>query len=542
MTRTLCATRWLWVGVGLMLAACSELPNVGNPTSCAEDDECSRFQVCIIGVCANSLDQRLGRVHLEVRPAESDGLRPQQIFDVQVGPESEGGRTDVRLAPTLSVRGNVVDELGSPIPADLVAVPVAAIPGRALVSSAVAAGAQGAFALPVVPTLADSSASTAAFRLSVLPEDDHLYPPAFGTLRVRPPRAGESEWELGPVTMPAAETLLPVTGRIVTSDGIVQLPLSGLDVRLLDDGQRVSSTGVTDTDGYFSLYVLPDAAPLLTLEARPTEFSGLSPTLRIVDVDWTSELSIDVGALAAPVPFRGTVRGPAGAPVPYATIYARQLRIDAELVAIIAADENGAYDVELRPGRYVFAVVPPTSQPAAGVLVGFEATVELDASPVFNLPARLPLAGQVTAAGGEVVPGAELRFTRIAGQDGTAEPLLADVQWRFVGRSDASGAFALDVDKGRYRVEVLPDPGSALPLLTRIVDIDDAEEDLRFTLPRAAWVAGALVGPNGNPVPHAQVAVYSSLVGEAGEALWLGSALSGADGLFEVIVPDLESE
>lgn len=529
------------------LSACDADLLGKGPLTCVSDDECGRRNACVLGVCVDPRAQALDEVNLEIRPAEESGYRPQQVFGVRVGPGSEDGRTVVELRETIFVRGNVVDASGAPVPAQVVAVPQAGIPGRALVANAAATGVEGAFSLPLVA--ADEARLDDEYRLAVFPDDVHARPPHYiaGAVRADSPT---NELLHGDIELPDPTSLVRISGRVVTSDGAVMLPVKGLEVRLYDGSRRVSTVGVTNDNGEFTLDVTPSAPVLVSLEIRPTEQSRLNPTLRVDD--WVSVIDsadlgdIDLGALPAPVPFTGIVRGPSGAPVPGARIYARATVSnelgEGVLNVLTVADEEGHYDAELRPGRYELAAVPPVTDPSAGLLVGFSANVSATSSPQLNLPERVEVSGAVQAADGTDVFGATVQLTRIGAGGGPTEAVLDGVTWTFSATTDGGGGFTLRVDPGRYRVSIVPDPASGLPRDSRVLDVLEPASDLKLVLPAKALIAGQLVTRGGAALEMAQVAAFSTIVGESGEAFELGSALTSGDGRFEIVVPDLAAE
>lgn len=525
-----------------VFAACDS-PLVDAPgNTCVDDRECGVFAACVLGICIDPRAQRLDEVDLEIRPPEGSGLRPQQMFGVRVGPSSDEARAPILLRRTITLRGNVVDAADAPVTAQVVAVPQAGIPGRALVASASSSGPVGGFSLPLVA--ADPERGDEGYRLAVFPTESHARPPLYleGPLRLEGAAAGE---ELGVIELPEPASLRTASGKVITSDGSAALPVPGLEVIALDEGRRVSSIGLTDELGSFTLFLSPQAPDAPQLEVRPTEASRLNPILTLAGFELGPDLVIDLGRLAAPVPFSGVVRGPTGAPVPGARIYARSESVHpggtALLSVLTVADEVGAYDAELRPGRYAFAVVPPPAEPVAGLLTGFEANVGASAQPQFDLPGRIDLFGRVRSAEGQPVAGAEVRLSRIGPAAGGRERVLEGVVWTFSALTDSEGRFSLPVDPGRYRALVLPDPGSGLPRETRVLDVADSPAEVSFDLLPAALIAGQIRAGD-TPVVGARVTAFSTFVGETGEPFELGAGISSDEGRFDIVLPDLDGE
>jgi hypothetical protein len=508
-----------------------------DPTSCTDDTECGGPRVCALGVCVDPRGQALDEVLLEITPPEASGLLPQQVRDpVALG---EGGRVSVALRPTVVVRGNVVDPSGDPVPSQVFAVPLGGFPGRALVRSASAGGAAGAFSLPVV----ESADAADTYRLSVYP-DDSTRPPVFLGSDIRVDPSPQGERLLSNITIPAEEGTLHITGQVVAGEGTAMLGIEGLEVRLLRGRTRVSSLAITDVDGGFSVAVTSAVADDVTLEVRPTEENRLNPTVHVEDLSFDASADvglIELGDLPAPVPFAGVIFGPDSEPVPEATIYARADLGAGDFSTIILVDEMGRYDTVLRPGDYTFAVVPPASSPDAGALVGFEATVGPDApAPTLNLPPRVEATGSVTDPDGAPLGNATVRLSRFAEVGGSTEDVLEGVAWSFSAVTDAQGRWTQQLDAGRYRLVVDPDASTKLPRRTSVVDIEAEGEPITVVLPNPSILAGSVLSPSGEAVGMCVVDAFSTLVGESGEVLELGSTLTRADGGFDVVLPDPE--
>lgn len=505
--------------------------DVGQP--CASDDECGpRRFVCVIGVCVDSTAQSLDEVRLEVSPPESSGYRPQQLPDpVVIGEE---GRAEVRLAPTVRLRGSVIDPNGAGIASQVIAVPAGGIEGRALVVTAQAAGAGGDFALPLV--------EGSTYRLTVQPQDA-ARPPFFvaSDQSIGPSPTGEVLY--GAITLPDLASLENLSGRVVSGAGTAMLGVEGLEVRALSEGRRVSSVGRTLADGSFTIFLAAGADGPFVVEVRPTESNRLNPIVMVEDV-YVGEGNVNLGeiplgSLPAPVPFAGVVRGPDGEEVGSATIHLSAELGEGTFSLVLNADEDGAYDAELRPGTYEVAVVAPPDNPSAGLLTGFTTEVDATSSPTLNLPGRVLATGAVVSASQEPVSNAQVVLTRLGVSGGGADGVLEDQRWSFVAITDITGAWQKAVDPGRYRVTLLPDPAANLPRDTRVVDIDESSRDLgERALPPPAVIAGEIKSADGAPLGMSVVTAFSAFAGGEG-ALELGSSLTDNDGAFEILLPDL---
>lgn len=539
----------LVASLSLVLPACLFDGPLSNPafTTCVDDAECMDVDarhVCVIGICVDPDNTALDQVHLEVRPLDDSGYRPQQLLEVQH--TSENGRTEILLRPTVNVHGNLVDEvLGTAIPSQVVAVQQDGIPGRALVVTTDVEGVAGAFSLPLVER--DS------YTLSFWPSDGSR-PPLFwrspgrgasGAYQVTASATGDRSLQAGPVMLPSTDALLAVSGRVVAGVGTAVLGVEGLEVRILDGKRRVSSLGRTDTQGAFELKVTPEAAEsVLVLEVRSTDQNRLNPTVQVPNLllDGDTVLpDVELGELSSPVPFAGVVNGPDGQPVAQANIFVHGALGAGTFTTLITTDDEGRYDSELRPARYDFVVVAPTSNPTAGLLAGFSAEVGYAAPPpVLNLPERQLVSGHVVDDVGAAVGNATVHMTRISAVGGLAEPLLAGLGWSFSAVTDAEGRWQERVDPGRYRVVILPDASTTRPRHTQLVDVDVEHTSHSFQLKPSSVVAGVVSGVGDEPLGMSTVTAYAPLVGESGAAIELGSAQTKADGSFEILLPVLD--
>ena len=134
-----------------------------------------------------------------------------------------------------------------------------------------------------------------------------------------------------------------------------------------------------------------------------------------------------------------------------------------------------------------------------------------------------------------------MSFVRIAAADGAREDLLGDRLVSFEVETDAAGAWALALDPGRYRVAIRPPPSSAAPAFSEIATFDEGRTTHDVDLPQRAIVAGTVLF-DGQPQEGAWVRVYSALVDERGAAILVGEGAAGADGAFEIGVPDLVAD
>jgi hypothetical protein len=503
--------RALLVAVALVAVGC---PDVGDGT-CADDTVCGAGLVCAFGLCVDAND--LASVDLEVEPVATSNLPAQSVFDVDAS--AADGRVDVALVGAARVSGSVVDVDG-PAAASLRAVPARHILGR-LRAPAAETDEAGAFSLPVL--------DDASYALLVEPTD---YPP----LVIDDVDAGD-DFDDGLVVDDI--DFIGVAGVVVNAGG----PQQDLDVFVQVDRRRVSTLAVTDAAGAFNVVVraLPPGA---TLVVRPRVGSQAQPTVQVpLDGAGAAPGSVlDLGeiSLGAGSGQNALVRGQvlrAGAPVAGAVVALDGLVGAGRFANRQVTNDDGIFVATVVSGTYEVAVVPPSTE-QAGLSV---TTVDLSASRddlVINLPTRVRADLVIQNADGQAVAGAAVSLQRIGDIAGLAEPVLVGAQPAFLGAADVDGAARVFVDEGRYRVSVTPPLGSGVPAFSTLVTVAGSFERT-FTLPPLRVFAGVVHDDDGAPTPGAFVRVFSRLVDEQGQALFLGEAVCGDDGSFAVSVADV---
>jgi hypothetical protein len=503
-----------------LLVACDAGGPIGS-TSCASDADCFGVDVCVVGVCVDPRSEDLETVDLEIIP-EADLGPPQQIRGVAIG-ES---RANLTLRQGVTVRGNVALSTGERVLSVVRAVPEDGIPGRALVVTARADGPQGEFELPLL--------GGGAYRLTVLPDDDTALPPVSvqGSVVV----SGVSqEIALPTVIVPAPPETHRVTGRVVTRDGATALGVADLEVKIVQDGRRISTLARTDPSGEFRVELPPEGFPGAKLVVRPTESNRLTPSLEVPLEALEDEVElgdVDLGALSAPVSLVGVVNGPGGVEVAGARIRAVGQVGNGQVDVAFFADDEGRYEFELRPGEYVFSVLAPTDNPSAGLLEGFAATVTADGpAPMLNVPERVLMEGTVRDADGDAIEGALVTLTRVSVEDDLGT-------WTFDAVTGDDGRWQASVDPGRYRA--IADPGAAagLPRQVLVFDVAPEAEPLDIALPPVAAFAATLLA-DGAPVSSARVVAFAPFPDATGAPIVLGEGVSGSDGEISIVLPDL---
>ncbi len=528
MTRHLVVVAAVLVGLWCQVA-CYEY---AADAPCGSDRSCDGGFVCAFGTCLDPLDQRLTTVDVEVDPGAASGLPVQNVLRVDL---SDTPRVDVALRPGVAVEG-AVSAGAAPVAANVLLRPALAIPGRALAPQATTDPA-GQFSVVAL--------DGARYAVTVNPTD-----PARAPYYAHDEQPVEVDSDGGVFALPPIE--LPdvgprVHGRVVAGTGVAASGIPALAVHVeRADGRRLSSVAATDAAGAFDL-ALAEAVDDVVLVVGPTGDNAYYPTVTMPGLtlmDGDNPLGdVELGDVLTPVPFSASVVDGAGAPVSGARLVVRAVVGNGLFELAVDADERGVIDVPLVPGTYDALVMGRADEPSAGMLTvaGLAVPASPDTPVVFRLPERLQASGAVLDIEGGAVAHAKITLVRIGGVDGAPDELLGDRLVAVEAESDERGRWQAAVDPGRYRVATRPPPSSSAPASSEIVTFDAGRLGHDVELPQRAIVAGTVLF-EGQPQAGAWVRVFSALLDERGAAILVGEGTAGADGAFEIGVPDLVAD
>jgi hypothetical protein len=514
---------------GLALGGCLLEPT--SSSTCLDDTGCGDGAVCAFGLCVDANDARLDTVDLEVEPLASTGLPAQSIFGVDAS-TADDARVDVALRGAATLRGTAVLDDGGSVSGVVSVTPLQSIAGRLRLPTTTSV--DGHWALPLV--VGDT------YRVSIVPDDDAVAPAVADadiTAGVDDDVALAS-CHLARVEGDATTCAVVVTGRVVAGAGAAALGVPALEVRIGDaTGRRVSTLARTDDDGAFTLGV-PAPVSGAVLEIRGTADNALQPTIALpIDLS-TARVDLGVitqGARAETVTVAGRVLTDGGAPARAATLVIRGA-VGAGLYAARATtDDDGAFSLAARPGVYDVAAVG-AGDSDDGLFLGalvVDAAV-LDA--VFTLQPRTDVTLAVQRSDGSDVAGASVVLQRIGDALGVAEPVLVDTQPSFLSATDDDGVARARVSAGRYRVTIEPPRDSGAPVFSALLAVD-GPLTRTLVLPDSVVLAGSIRSPGDDATSGAVVRVFSPIADEQGRAIFLGEAVTAADGSFSVAVPQL---
>jgi hypothetical protein len=201
---------------------------------------------------------------------------------------------------------------------------------------------------------------------------------------------------------------------------------------------------------------------------------------------------------------------------------------------------DGTFDVLLPRGEYEGTVVPRGDAPMA-YIQSFTVAAENDnqAGINFQVDSRFVVRGSALVADGRPLAGAEVEALPASS---LAEDRTPADRWpRPVRtRTDRSGAFTLNLERGRYDVVVRPADGSRLPWLvstSRQIEGDAVLDPLRIPAPVA--VALKVVDVSNNPVARAIVRAYAAPSPEKQQSsalVEIGRAITRSDGTYEMFL------
>jgi len=150
-----------------------------------------------------------------------------------------------------------------------------------------------------------------------------------------------------------------------------------------------------------------------------------------------------------------------------------------------------------------------------------------------SLPRKVTIRGEVLTASGNMVEGALVTARRVAVDMVTN----ASTELEYWVETDAGGLFELPVDIGDYLVTVVPPAGSGIPRYQKTMSVGEQglSAMVEFALPTI--LQGTVSAPGGlETVANATVDVYTRPT-DGSDAVLLGTAQSGADGRYFVILP-----
>jgi len=520
----------------------------GAVIPCSSDLQCESSSGCFAKRCV----ERLGSVDnwaVELTPPPvSDPTRPVGTYGPLVTVQGVGEPPVVlTVSPELDLvvqfQSDSTSPTTIPLAASVVLTVPSGIPGRPDLSfQATLTSTKASATLKVSDGVLGQRATV---NLIPLPPSDVSTPP-YTFLDVPIPMSGPLDVTQ---TVPAASFKL--SGQLVDSFDQAK---ANFTARAFQRNLLASTTAVTSTvSGGFTIY-LPAGSGPVDLELLPPS-GAVDPWLTLMQIPLTPAPK-DLGPIALPAYLSAntalvTVHGDTldETPVPGATVRALASVVGGETRAQFlrdgSTDANGTAQLFLIPGDsqtavpYTLSVVPPPGSPWASrcvegvpVLWNGSGTATMQN---FTLEPRLVVSGTLLSVDGAPVANAIVTATR---KPPVASGCLPGPATTSVS-TDASGAFALWLDKGDYQLDYDPPSGSAAPRMTEYDVNVGADLPQTVRLPRPRLYEGDVEDAQGEPVPSATIRIFQLRCPTPDSCLaptLIGQTQSDAAGHFRTIV------
>ena len=561
---------WLLALAGLAGCSFDSEGAFAISNSCGGDASCSQG-VCDDNICIDDSGASVD-VAIEVLRGSSD---PQVVTSSSwaFAPEPVSGRSsrDLLLPATRQVLGTVRWD-GARVPATLrfvrrmrdAVAPLASVPIE-VDTLPEASGGDGSEDFDFSTTLVAGE----TYDVVVLPSSDTVMAPAqepAPAIRSLPPLylvisiddGDPSAPFLFDITFPAdlryeCEGIngigCTLKAQVLSTDGQVELPEAGLQVRAIDTttGRVVSSIAETDQTGHFMIRISDTAADYLirvTSSVESDSFPAVSVDPEEEFKDDPPEKRILIDRLAR-IQATGEVRDKIDRAVPGAAVRflstaifeGSQPGLVGSFSASATTNEDGGFGVELLPGIYSITVTPPEDSDNSWGILSADAEVgeELTTIETLVIPSQLGLEGTVATFSDEPAAGATVLARARPGADPSAMQRSQEVV------SDARGKFAMSVDPGLFDMQVKVPAESGFSWFVEpdlLMSIDQGDLRKEYLLEPPIAVYGVIRTSEGEPLPNALVRGYLFNSSDGGPArpLQIAEAVSGEDGSYRLLI------
>ena len=511
---------------------------------CAATTDCPEGQVCFDGYC-RATGQATGRlVSLQFIPSPSTRLKDptigpvakQQFLGVELA-RFDGG--SVGLRRSYEVSGLVhTAKSGTEVPARLRFTNRSSMPGQPL-----------EWTVETDPVRAGRytvDLTMGTYNVEVFPHNPELPPFTLSGIRVR----GKLPLDL---KLPELSECVHVSGRVVTASRPAE-PIGELVVRAVSaGGQSLSTAGRTDRDGRFTIVLPPDVSSYRLRVAMRTEppFHPQTelpapdvPVNRVDNKIWLGDLPL--GRKVKAVSLSGRVLSvTAGLSVEAVSIIATGDVEGGRFAANGIADRTGRFLISLPAGNYSLAVAPTAGSKLARRTV--ESLVLADDRDIeIYLAAKLFISGRVCAENGTAGecrhPVGQVRVSA-TWQGPSAGSTSAVPTYTLTQLADSQGKFSLLLDRGLYHITLVPPVESGLARTVRqALQISRPGDRLDSVLPKANYLSGKIVGPDGFAIAGTTVELYDyrpsasdgRTTGTSEAPVLLGRTISDGNGGFSL--------
>lgn len=544
---------------------------------CAESEDCAQG-VCDAGFCV-AMSTAPVRVVIEVLRSPSDAnLATPASWLFQPNVFSGSTTEDLMLPGTRTVEGNVRWK-GERVPATVrfirhlddqqaAVAPVVVEVDTGSVSATVVDGGSGGFDYNTKLVVGQT------YDVVVLPGNDALdneagapairtLPPIYGTLEIpgvvtAEPIPLDFEFPAALDDECAAGQFVGclLTGRMLSFDGELPSPASGLQVRAVerDTGRLLSSIAETDPDGNYAIRVPAEAGSYFI---RVTSSAGSVDPFPSISLDPDVVFEEDPVGRTVFLPrietvnFSGSVQDSDSRLVPGATVRFESrgifddtaLGLQGEFRASATTGTDGRYSLGLLPGAYDAVVTPPDDSedawaPTAAEVVVLEGLPDPGSEEPITLESQTVLSGTCTTFAGNVASGVTVAArarTAIGGLQRSRETVSAE-----------SGEYELKVDGGLYDLFIKVSESTGFPWLVEpqvLVDPADGPEQRDWELPPPIVVRGTVTTFIGTEMGGAPIRAYVLIEDEGAlvsgrplRALQVAETTSAEDGTYQLLI------
>lgn len=385
-----------------------------------------------------------------------------------------------------------------------------------------------------------------------------------------PPNAADPYTVTLDLQVPSLDAYLTLSGTVAWREAPGSEPHALVGAKVVGfskESGHVTSTGVTDADGAFTLRVQPPDgvfSDTYVLQLRPSSANEMVPDLELGT--WTTSA---VGQLepmyveGALTPNDVVVSLSGVSEADAATLMGTLIRAESRW------GDNGTLLVErtlqgttwtslkLPAGLYTFSLIPPTESrwSSAWQTVTVQA-VALDKSVEpqqveFALQPRLTLEGKVIGPAGHGVAQCTVRAVRYATPFGAAIPRKDASLSVYSTYAEDDGSFRMQVDSGTYLLVADPGLPTGLPrtFLWDVVVVEPSKVDIPVSAPHA--FTGDIQAPRSDlavegidgkeyplgPARGVRVEVYDPAWPENLSPIPLGDSLTDESGRFVLLLP-----
>jgi hypothetical protein len=542
----------------VVVAAALSIVLVGackSADECSEDDDCPTGNACMASVCVARVGPAGYTASVELEPPLESATARREYPAIAFSADPATLQLDRRVSLHARLVPSPADQTDRRSSVEVVLSAASILPGRPDITFE-GGGISGAPSFLYETQLAVPEALLGRpARLRVLPDmplDQVLCP-----------------WQLDVVVaaemtqpLPGETDTIRVEGKVVAAATDAMMP--AYQARLFAGSRMVSNVARTDATGKFALRAQEQVLrgrEDARIEITQADLANASTKLVLTFAGATANLGeLKLPPVPAPIMFvvpvyeaqsQGTeLKAPVvGASVRFFTRVGGASAGEIHYVRTGQTGPEGTASIPLLPGSgsdtrdYVVSVVPPASSVTGSLCVPTYAI----GAPVANnrvtatifLPRKATFTGAIRRFDGRPAPRMNVRATRI---DASFPPAcgttLASPPTE--GMADGDGVFQLMLDPGDYLVDVDPPSGGGLPRMTLpsvTVTVPSTVRDI--DLPEGLLVEGKVVSPEGEPVGQTRVRVFPNGAAATLAGNLLGSALTGADGQFRVVLPRL---